>query len=455
MEKVFLGRIINTKSLNEFEIFTSGFIAVDQRGKIVGVGNEFDYDEWLTKHTNFKGVTVERLNKDQFLMPGFVDCHIHAPQVAQIGLGLDMSLLDWLNTYTFPLEAKYADRKFAEKTYAKVVENTIKAGTTLASYFGTNHRESTLILAKEALRQGQRALIGKVCSDQNSPEFYVETTDVSIASTEEFVKDIQKLETDLVEPTITPRFALSCSKQLMTKLGEIAHKNNLHIQSHISENLSEIDFVKSLYNTSYAEAYDNAGLLTPKTVMAHAVHLDDEEITLFGKRGTSVAHCPASNTMLSSGFCDVLRLIKNGIKVGLGTDVSGGNSMSIKNAMLRALDVSHHLEFVKKQEIKGSGRLQVQDHAYRPLNYKQAIFLATLGGAEALALSNITGNFAVGKYFDALIVDTSNYPLQNYNASNDNKSPDLILLEMVQKFIYVGDDRNILRVYVAGNQIKK
>lgn len=129
--------------------------------------------------------------------------------------------------------------------------------------------------------------------------------------------------------------------------------------------------------------------------------------------------------------------------------------MSIKNAMLRALDVSHHLEFVKKQEIKGSGRLQVQDHAYRPLNYKQAIFLATLGGAEALALSNITGNFAVGKYFDALIVDTSNYPLQNYNASNDNKSPDLILLEMVQKFIYVGDDRNILRVYVAGNQIKK
>uniref|UniRef100_A0A0A1WM49 Guanine deaminase n=2 Tax=Zeugodacus cucurbitae TaxID=28588 RepID=A0A0A1WM49_ZEUCU len=277
---------------------------------------------------------------------------------------------------------------------------------------------------------------------------------MSAAGTEEFVKEIQKLETDLVKPTITPRFALSCSKELMNKLGEIAHKNDLHIQSHISESLSEIDFVKSLYNTSYAEAYDNAGLLTPKTVMAHAVHLEDEEITLFGKRGTSVAHCPASNTMLSSGFCDVLRLIKNGIKVGLGTDVSGGNSMSIQDAILRALDVSHHLEFVKKQDIKGSGRLVTQDHTYQPLNYKQAIFLATLGGAEALAMGDITGNFVVGKYFDALIVDTSKYPLHNYQPS-DSKAADLNLLEMVQKFIYVGDDRNISRVYVSGNQIKK
>lgn len=129
--------------------------------------------------------------------------------------------------------------------------------------------------------------------------------------------------------------------------------------------------------------------------------------------------------------------------------------MSIQDAILRALDVSHHLEFVKKQDIKGSGRLEVQDHTYRPLNYKQTIYLATLGGAEALALSNITGNFVVGKYFDALIVDTSKYPLQNYNAGNESKSPDLNLLEMVQKFIYVGDDRNISRVYVAGNQIKR
>lgn len=113
--------------------------------------------------------------------------------------------------------------------------------------------------------------------------------------------------------------------------------------------------------------------------MAHAVHLEDDEVALFAKTGTSVSHCPASNTCLSSGFCDVLRLIENGIKVGLGTDVSGGNSMSIKDAILRAMDVSHHLEFVKKQNIIGSGRLPVSDNNYKPLDYKQAIYLATLG----------------------------------------------------------------------------
>ncbi|CAD6993218.1 guanine deaminase [Ceratitis capitata] len=454
MAKIFFGQIIHTKSLSDFEIFTSGFIAVDHRGKIVGVGDESDYSSWLSEHTDFKAAVAERLTKDQFLMPGFVDCHIHAPQVAQIGLGLDMTLIDWLNTYTFPLEAKYDDEQFAAKVYTKVVENTIKSGTTLASYYGTNSKDSTVILAKEALRQGQRALVGKVCSNQNSPNFYIESTEKAISDTEEFVKDIQNLKTDLVKPTITPRFALSCSKELMDKLGEIARNNDLHIQSHISENLSEIDFVKALYKSSYAEAYDNSGLLTSKTIMAHAVHLDDEEIALFQKRGTSVAHCPASNTMLSSGFCDVLRIIKQGVKVGLGTDVSGGNSMSIQDAILRALDVSHHLEFVKKQDIKGCGRSSIQDQHYRPLNYKEAIYLATLGGAEALALSNITGNFVAGKDFDALVIDTTNYPLHNFYIVDDNKPQDLQLLELIQKFIYVGDDRNILRVYVAGKQIK-
>ncbi|XP_017466751.1 PREDICTED: guanine deaminase-like isoform X4 [Rhagoletis zephyria] len=455
MAKVFFGKIIHTKSLNEFEVFPSGFVAVDQQGQIAGIGNESDYCEWLAQNAGFKGTSEENLTSDQFVMPGFVDCHIHAPQVAQIGLGLDMPLLDWLNTYTFPLEAKYDDQDFAANVYTKVVENTIRAGTTLASYFGSNNKDSTLILSKQAMRQGQRALVGKVCSNRNSPDFYVETTETSAANTEEFVNEIKKLKTDLVKPIITPRFALSCTKELMVKLGEIARRNDLHIQSHISENLAEIEYVKSIYNSCYAEAYDNAGLLTPKTVMAHAVHLEDAEVALFRERGTSVAHCPSSNTNLSSGFCDVMRLIKNGVKVGLGTDVSGGNSMSIKDAILRALDVSHHLEFVKKQEIKGSGRLNAQDNEYRPLNYKQAIFLATLGGAEALALGDVTGNFMVGKDFDALIVDTSKYPLWNYVTVDAEKSSEAQLLEMVQKFIYVGDDRNIISVYVAGKQIKK
>lgn len=458
MARVFRGQVIHTKSLNDFVFYTNGFVAVNENGKIAAVGD--NYSEWILSTEFPKGADLINLSKEQFLMPGLIDCHIHAPQVAQIGLGLDMPLLDWLNTYTFPLEAKFADQEFAAKVYTKVVESTIKSGTTLASYFGTNNKDSTIILAKEALKQGQRALVGKVCANCNSPEFYVEKTEDSLAATKEFVEDMQKLGSELVKPTITPRFALSCTEELMNGLGDIARTHDLHIQSHISESLAEIDFVKHLFSTSYAKAYDNAGLLTNKTVMAHAVHLEDEEIALFKERGTSVAHCPASNTMLSSGFCDVLRLIKNGVKVGLGTDVSGGNSISIQDAMLRALDVSHHLEFIKKQDIKGTGKLPTtaDNESYTPIDYKQAIYLATLGGAEALALDNVCGNFVEGKEFDALIVDTSIYPLHNFGCYNTEnyakKSEEVKLLEMVQKFIYVGDDRNITRVYVAGKQIK-
>ncbi|XP_073818431.1 guanine deaminase [Musca autumnalis] len=455
---VFLGQVIYTKSLNEFILYTNGFVAV-QDGKIVGEGE--DYETWKNgAGKDFpQDAEVIQMTKEQFLMPGLVDCHIHAPQVAQIGLGLDMPLLEWLNTYTFPLEAKFTDLEFAAKVYTKVVESTIKSGTTLASYFGTNDKDSTLILAKEALRQGQRALVGKVCSNCNSPDFYVEKTEESVSATKEFVDDIAKLSTDLVKPIITPRFALSCTKELLSALGDIAKQHNLHIQSHISESVAEIEFVKQLFSTSYAKAYDNAGLLTNKTVMAHGVHLEDEEIALFKERGTSVAHCPASNTMLSSGFCDVLRLIENGVKVGLGTDVSGGNSISIQDAILRALDVSHHLEFVKKQHIFGTGKTQNPENPqYKPLDYKQAIYLATLGGAEALALDSVCGNFVVGKEFDALLIDTGLYPLHNfgfYNAEDyDKKSAEAKLLEMVQKFIYVGDDRNIVKVFVAGKQVK-
>ncbi|XP_059218467.1 guanine deaminase [Stomoxys calcitrans] len=458
MAKVFLGQVIHTKSLNEFIVYTNGFVAVYD-GKIVAEGNDYQLWKNAAASAHFpKDAEIIKMTKEQFLMPGLIDCHIHAPQVAQIGLGLDMPLLDWLNFYTFPLEAKFADQEFAAKVYSRVVESTIKSGTTLASYFGTNNKDSTITLAKEALRQGQRALVGKVCSNCNSPDFYVENTQESVCATKAFVDDMKKLGSDLVKPTITPRFALSCTKELLKALGDIAKENNLHIQSHISESVDEVHFVKSIFSSSYAEAYDKAGLLTNKTVMAHAVHLEDDEIALFRERGTSVAHCPASNTMLSSGFCDVLRLIENGIKVGLGTDVSGGNSISIQDAILRALDVSHHLEFVKKQYIFGTGKMQTENSEYTPINYKQAIYLATLGGAEALTMDKVCGNFEIGKEFDALVVDTSIYPSHNFGLYNpedyEKKSDEVKLLEMVQKFIYTGDDRNIVQVYVAGKQIK-
>lgn len=192
------------------------------------------------------------------------------------------------------------------------------------------------------------------------------------------------LKSDLLTPVITPRFAISCSMEMMKQLAQLATKYKLPIQSHISENLDEIKFTLELFpgHTNYAEVYDTAGLLTNKCIMAHCVHLDDDEVKLFADRGTSVAHCPISNTQLKSGLCDVKRLLANNVRVGLGTDVSGGNRISILDSIRSALDVSNHLNFLKKQHIVGTGQIlnnAEENSKYEPLNYKQALFLATLG----------------------------------------------------------------------------
>lgn len=179
--------------------------------------------------------------------------------------------------------------------------------------------------------------------------------------------------------------------------------------------------------------------------MAHGVHLQDDEIALLKKRGTAIIHCPASNTNLNSGICDVQRLIKAGLTVGLGTDVSGGNSVSVLTAIQRAIELSKHLDFFKKQNILGTGPAATPDNDYQQLTYKQAFYLATLGGAKALVLDHITGNFSVGKDFDALLVDVSVLEKPHRPLTVD---------ELLEKFIYTGDDRNIKAVYVAGKLVK-
>lgn len=248
---------------------------------------------------------------------------------------------------------------------------------------------------------------------------------------------------------------------MMKKLADLAKRYNLPIQSHISENLDEISFTLELFpgHKNYAEVYDTAGLLTNKCVMAHGVHLDDEEIKLLAARGTAVSHCPNSNTNLKSGICDVKRLIAGGVKVGLGTDVSGGNRISILEAIRAALDVSHHINFMKNQNVLGTGRVteNVKENSkYVPLDYKQAFFLATLGGAQALALENKIGNFMIGKSFDALIIDTYSGSVDKFNLPavlTENSTPENEFQKLLQKFIYSGDDRNIAKVFVNGREV--
>lgn len=421
-----VGTIVHSTELSTITVIENGVLHIDN-GKIVSVGSGSDIPE---------GVTTLRLTSNQFVMPGLIDTHIHAPQYPNMGLGYDKTLLDWLDTYTYPMESKYGDAEFAQTVYRKIVERTLQCGTTTACYFTTIHPETAVLLAQEAAAQGQRALVGKVCMNINAPDNYCETTGQSVARTRQFVQDVTRLGSDLVKPVITPRFAISCDMQLMTELGKLAQENNLHVQSHISENEGEVQTVAEMYPdcANYAQVYDKAGLLTQKTVMAHGVLLKPEEISLLKERGTSISHCPMSNICLRSGVCPVRTLLQSGLTVGLGTDVSGGSTECLLDVMRSALSVSVQKSFGSPE---------------RPLSYQEVFYLATAGGADALSMGEEVGRFEAGMRFDALIVDLNAGP-----GTVVFEELPLKPLEMVQKFIYSGDDRNIRAVFVEGRELK-
>ncbi|ODN02669.1 Guanine deaminase [Orchesella cincta] len=433
--QVFIGPYIHSLSWTEpLVVQPNGVIGVKD-GKIVIVDTAENLDTLKASHS-FGDSDIIKLQEGEFLMPGLIDTHIHAPQYPNVGIGLDLPLLEWLDKYTFPLEAKYKDPKFAELVYRKVVEKTINNGTTTASYFTTIHTSSSEVMADMVEAYGQRALVGKVCMDCYSPDYYVETTEESLSGTTEFVKKILDRKNPLVLPTITPRFALTCSEDLLKGLGAIAKEHDVHIQTHLDESIPEIERAMELFPQykNYADIYGGTGLLSSKAIMAHCVHITDEELEILKENNTSISHCPTSNNSLLSGHCPVKKLRNAGVKVGLGTDVAGGYTPSILEEMRHA--------------IMTAKTLSIEGRESEPLTFREALYLATLGGAEALAMEQEIGNFQVGKSFDALVIGLE------HELSPIDLFPESDINVLVEKFIMLGDDRNIVKVFVNGQLVK-
>ncbi|KFQ79407.1 Guanine deaminase, partial [Phoenicopterus ruber ruber] len=345
----------------------------------------------------------------EFFIPGMVDTHIHAPQYSFTGTRVDLPLLQWLTTYTFPTEAKYKDSDFAEEVYTRVVRRTLKNGTTTACYFATIYTDTSLLLAEIIDKFGQRAFVGKVCMDTNdSVPQYKELTADSVQETERFVKELLEKKYPRVQPVITPRFGPSCTEDLLCALGDLAQARDLHVQSHISENEEELKLVENMFPAyqNYTELYDKNKLLTSKTVMAHACYLSEEELKLFSLRGAAISHCPNSNFSLRSGVLNVQKVLKHNVKLGLGTDVAGGYSASMLDAIRKTMMASNSLQINKVNETG--------------LTLEEAFRLATLGGSQALGLDDVIGNFEVGKEFDALLINTkaSDSPFDLFSADN-------------------------------------
>ncbi|KAJ3199792.1 hypothetical protein HDU67_002548 [Dinochytrium kinnereticum] len=399
------------------------------------------------------GKKVVRLSPNQFLIPGFIDTHIHAPQYVFTGTGTDLPLLEWLQKYTFPRESAFADTDYAKGAYARAVTRSARCGTTTACYYGTLHLEASKILVNVVSSIGQRAFVGKVNMDRNSPEYYTETTQSSIKDTTDFVDYVSSVNSSLITPVLTPRFVPSCTSELMSFLGKLAVERNLPIQSHLSENRNEIKWVAELHpeETTYTGVYKRYGLLNQRSVMAHCIHLDEEERKLMLETGAGVSHCPTSNFSLVSGVLNVRRLLNEGIKVGLGTDVAGGYSPSILDAIRHAI-VASKVVAARSQET-------AETKIIEPLSYSEAFYLATVGGAQVMGLEDRVGNFSTGKEFDALVVDLS-AGLQGevVDLSNPpNFSVDIFphddVVTAFEKFIFLGDDRNISQVWVQGKKL--
>ena len=326
--------------------------------------------------------------------------------------------------------------------YERVVRRTLSHGTTAAAYYATTHPDATLILAEICLQYGQRALVGKVCMDINTPEYYRETVEESLESQEKVTKGIRKLDPEfrLIKPVITPRFAVSCTEKLMEALGDYAKKNtDIPIQTHISENIAETEFVKQLFpwSESYANVYDKFGLLNDRTILAHCVYLTDHEIELVRERGAGISHCANSNTSLSSGEAPVIKYLSKGLKIGLGTDCSGGYSVSILDSVRAASNVSRHLQM--RDPTKSS-----------QLDLSQLLYMATAGGAKVMGLEETIGDFSVGKEFDALLVDLDDSVGGNVDIFDDEVGD---IEKIVAKWVYNGDDRNLRSIWIAGNPV--
>lgn len=390
---VLKGTVCFSRSLTEIDVHPAAYVVCEEGGSR-GV---FD-----ALPAVYAGLPLTDFG-DRLILPGLVDLHIHAPQYPFRGTGMDLELIDWLETRAFPEEAKYSDLNYAKTAYRQFVDCLTRSATTRACVFATRHRDSTELLMDLLEESGLVTCVGKVNMDRNAPEDLREASaEISVRETRLWLEETAG-RYRRTKPILTPRFIPSCTDALLKALGEIRREQGLPVQSHLSENPGEIRWVRDLCPEAdfYGDAYDRRGLFgrdrrgqSFPTVMAHCVWSPPEEAARMRENGVFVAHCPASNTNLASGIAPVRRYLEAGLRVGLGSDVAGGHTESLFRAMTDAIQVS-----------KLYWRLV--DPEAKPLAFPEVFYLATKGGG---AFFGNVGSFEPGYEFDAIVLDDGPLP---------------------------------------------
>ena len=430
MDKNFVlkGHICYSQDKSTLKVFENSFLVCIE-GKSKGVFN--------TLPEEYKNLPLKDY-EDKLIIPGMVDLHVHAPQYAFRGMCMDLELMDWLNQYTFPEEEKYTNLDYAEKAYSIFTKALKNSATTRACIFATRHREATVLLMELMEKTGLVSYVGKVNMDREASEALVEeSVESSAYQTFGWINSVyDKFQN--TKPILTPRFIPCCTDELMEELKQIQMTYGIPVQSHLSESPGEIEFVKFLRpnNEFYGDAYNDYDLFGKnddintdvKTVMAHCVWSTEKEVDLMKKNRVFVAHCPSSNMNLSSGIAPIRKYLDLDLKIGLGSDVAGGQSESIFRAITDSIQVSKMYWRHVNQDCK-------------PIVFSEAFFLATKGGGEFFGK---VGSFESDYEFDAIVLDDSclEHPQQ------------LNVLQRLERAVYLSlDVQGIFAKYVNGNQI--
>lgn len=408
------GNIIYTKKMDRFEVFENSYL-VSLEGIVEGIYKELP--------EAYRSLPIEEYG-DRLIIPGFVDLHVHAPQYLQRGLGMNKQLLEWLSEYTFELEKKFQDLEFAQKAYEYFAEDLVASGTLRACVYASSSTKATEILFEILKKKGIGAYIGKVNMERNAPDSLLESMEDSLEGTKYLIRKYK--DEKLVKPILTPRFAPSCSQDLLNELGKIANAYDLPVQSHLSETKREVEWVRELFPDAknYLDVYGRSGLLG-NAIMAHAIYLKEEEMVEVKKRGVFLIHCPDSNINIRSGIMPAREYLNRGLKIALGSDVAGGHRLALNEAMVRAIQLSK--------------LMNMQSPELEPLRVSEVFYMGTKSGG---AFFGKTGSFEKGYFLDALVIEDHPLVAELYSIE-----------ERLEKFLYTGNSQNICARYVEGKQI--
>lgn len=419
--------------------YEDGLIIIE-KGYIKGVGKY----ETILNQFNLKIEDINSSYINNLIMPGFIDTHVHYAQTEMIG-SFGEELLPWLNKYTFPTEIKFKDKEYSKYISEFFIDELLKNGTTTAMVFATVFEESVDAIFKAANKKNMRFIAGKVMMDRNAPKELLDTATSSYEESENLIKKWH--EKDRLLYAITPRFAPTSTKEQLLLAGKLKEKYpTVYIQTHLSENQNEIEWVKSLFPEakSYIDVYLKAGLVKEKSIFAHAIYLEEQEYEILHKNRASVSFCPTSNLFLGNGLFKIREMKKDDydIKIGLGTDVGAGTSFSMLKTLNEAYKVVSLEQNNKNQKL--------------PLSSFEGFYQATLGGAEALYLDDKIGKLLPGYEADFIVIDFEPDSLQKLRMNNlkaDKNDKYEVLSEKLFALMIMGDDRNIIATYVAGEKV--